>query len=43
MKYVHSKMFDYTDGLSRLILKYCELLEDMVIAALKDESEISVG
>ena len=35
------KKLGLTDVLSRLIPKYCKLLEDTVIAVLKDESEIN--
>ena len=40
MESVPSKKLGHTNGLSRLILKYCELLEDMVIVAFKEKSEI---
>ena len=40
IEYVPSKKLGHADGLSRLIPKYCESLEDSVIAALKDKSEI---
>ena len=40
MDYEPSKKLGHADGLSRLIPKYCEPLEDTVILTLKDESEI---
>lgn len=40
MEYVPSKKIGYADGLSRLIPKYTEPLEETVIAALRDESEL---
>ena len=40
MNYVPSKKLGHADSLSRLILKYCEPLEDTLIATLKDESEL---
>ena len=39
MEFVPSKKLGHADGLSRLIPKYCEPLEDSVIAALRTENE----
>ena len=39
MEFVPSKELGHADGLSRLIPKYCEPLEDSVIAALKTEND----
>ena len=40
MEYLPSKKFDHTDGLSRLILKYKEPLEDTMIVSLQSEGEL---
>ena len=40
MEYVSSEKFDRVDGLSRLIPKYREPLEDSVIASLQSEGEL---
>ena len=40
MEYLPSKKFGHADGLSRLISKYKEPLEDTVIASLKSEGEL---
>ena len=39
IEFVPSKKLGHADGLSRLIPKYCEPLEDSVIAALRTENE----
>ena len=39
---VTSKKLGYTDGWSRLIPKFSEALEDMVISTLRDKKELSV-
>ena len=41
MKYISSKNIGHADGLSRLIRKCAEPLEDTVIAALREEKELS--
>ena len=41
MEFQSSKKLGHADGLSRLIPKFSEPLEDTVIAALKDEKELS--
>ena len=41
MEYISSKNIGHADGLSRLILKCAEPLEDTVIAALRGEKELS--
>ena len=40
MEYTPSKKLDHADGLLKLIPKYCEPLEYMIIASLKGESEM---
>ena len=40
MEYLPSKKFGYADGLSRLICKYKEPLEDTVISSLQYEGEL---
>ena len=41
MEYISSKNIGHADGLSRLIRKCAEPLEDTVIAALREEKELS--
>lgn len=41
MQYISSKNIGHADGLSRLIQKCAEPLEDTVIAALREEKELS--
>ena len=41
MEYISSKNIRHADGLSRLIRKCAEPLEDTVIAALREEKELS--
>ena len=41
-EFVSLKKLGCVDGLSRLIPKFTELLEDMVTATLRDEKELSV-
>lgn len=40
MEFLPSKKLSHVDGLSRLILKFCEPLEDTVIATIRAENEI---
>ena len=42
MEFLSSKNLGHADGLSRLIQKFSEPLGDTVIAALRDEKELSV-
>ncbi len=42
MEFLSSKKLRHADGLSRLIPKFSEPSEDTVIAALRDEKELSV-
>ena len=41
MEYISSKNIGHADGLSKLIPKCTEPLEDTVIAALREEKELS--
>ena len=41
MEYISSKKLAHADGLSRLIPKSDEILEETLIAELKEEKEIS--
>ena len=41
MEYISSKEITHADGLSRLIPKSSEPLEESVIASLKEEKELS--
>ena len=42
VEFLSSKKLEHADGLSRLIPKFSELLEDTVITALRDEKELFV-
>ena len=42
MEFLSPKKLGHGDGLSRLIPKFSEPLKDIVMAALRDEKELSV-